>query len=71
VSATEAPSNVRAAADRLLASLGQPPVYCRVDLIVHKGEPLLMEAELIEPELYLTLAAGSPARFAEAVLATT
>jgi hypothetical protein len=48
-------------------ALPQPPVYGRVDLVLHDGAPLLMEVELIEPELWVTLAPDAPARFADAV----
>ena len=66
--ATIEPSSlVRAAADRIVNALPHEPVYCRVDLVLHDEMALLMEVELIEPELFLTLEPNAPARFADAV----
>jgi glutathione synthase/RimK-type ligase-like ATP-grasp enzyme len=42
-------------------------LYCRIDVVERAGKLLLMELELIEPELYLTLAEGSARRFAKAI----
>jgi len=42
-------------------------LYARVDLVRFEGAYRLMELELIEPSLYFTLDAESPARFARAV----
>jgi glutathione synthase/RimK-type ligase-like ATP-grasp enzyme len=42
-------------AGQALARLDDPPLYARVDLVAgFDGEPLLIELELIEPNLYLT-----------------
>jgi hypothetical protein len=44
------------------------PLYARVDLIAgDDGEPLLLELEAVEPNLYLAHSPGSPERFAQAV----
>lgn len=43
-------------------------LYCRIDVVERAGRLLLMELELIEPELFLTLAEGSAQRFAEAII---
>lgn len=43
-------------------------LYCRIDIIERAGKPTLMELELIEPEIYLTLAEGSAKRLAEAIV---
>lgn len=43
-------------------------LYCRIDIIERSGKPILMELELIEPEIYLTLAEGSAKRLAEAIV---
>jgi O-ureido-D-serine cyclo-ligase len=44
------------------------PLYARVDLIRdQKGEPVVLELELIEPSLFFPFAAGSAERFAAAV----
>jgi glutathione synthase/RimK-type ligase-like ATP-grasp enzyme len=50
------------------AALAGPVVYARVDLLPSPGGPLLMELELIEPQLGLALAPGSVDRLARAVL---
>ena len=39
-------------------------LYCRIDAVERDGKLLLMELELIEPELFLGLAEGSAERFA-------
>jgi glutathione synthase/RimK-type ligase-like ATP-grasp enzyme len=47
------------------------PVYARVDLVTDgRGEPVLLELEVIEPELYLATAPGSSERLAAAVRAS-
>ena len=43
-------------------------LYCRIDVVERNGRLLLMELELIEPELFLGLCEGSAARFAQAIL---
>ncbi|MDQ2631796.1 MAG: hypothetical protein M3Y75_12615 [Actinomycetota bacterium] len=56
-------------AERALETLGEAPLYARVDLVAGPdGEPRLIELELIEPNLYMDTAPGSPARLADAVL---
>ena len=53
-----------------LVGLDRPLVYARVDLVeVPYGPPLLMELELIEPELFLRADEEAPRRFAKACLA--
>jgi glutathione synthase/RimK-type ligase-like ATP-grasp enzyme len=42
-------------------------LYCRIDAVARDGKLLLMELELIEPELFLGLAEGAAERFAEAI----
>ncbi len=42
--------------------------YCRIDAVARKGKLVLMELELIEPELFLALAEGAAARFAKAIV---
>ena len=60
----------RAAADRALAVAGADLLYARVDLVRDcAGTPLLMELELVEPDLYLEYDSGAPDRFASAVAA--
>jgi glutathione synthase/RimK-type ligase-like ATP-grasp enzyme len=43
-------------------------LYCRIDVVEKAGKLVLMELELIEPELFLGLAEGAAERFAEAIL---
>ena len=60
---------LRAAADRVMRSLDETPLYARVDL-VHAGdgdEYWLMELELIEPSLYLRVDPHAPMRLARAI----
>ncbi|HET9838749.1 MAG TPA: hypothetical protein VFR84_10975 [Candidatus Angelobacter sp.] len=42
-------------------------LYCRIDAVEKDGRLLLMELELIEPELFLGLAEGAAERFAAAI----
>lgn len=56
-----------AAATNVLSALPEVPVYARVDGVVRGDEFLLMELELIEPNLFLGLCPGSAVSFAEAV----
>lgn len=42
-------------------------LYCRIDAIARDGKLVLMELELIEPELFLGLAEGATARFTKAI----
>ena len=46
-----------------------PPLYARVDGCLVDGELLLMELEVLEPELFLRCAPESPGRLADALLA--
>ncbi|HEU4719903.1 MAG TPA: hypothetical protein VFS59_00965 [Gemmatimonadaceae bacterium] len=67
----EPAAGVIAAALRVLEAVplaGAPPLYARVDGCVVDGELLLMELELLEPELFLRCSSAAPARFAEALL---
>ncbi|MDQ2895920.1 MAG: hypothetical protein M3Y09_09790 [Actinomycetota bacterium] len=51
-----------------LAALPAAPLYARIDL-VGAAAPKVMEAELIEPELFLGLAPGAARRYADALCA--
>lgn len=42
-------------------------LYCRIDAVEKDGQLILMEVELIEPELFLGLAEGAAERFAKAI----
>ncbi len=59
--------SVQAFGDRVLAAVTRPWLYARVDLIDAVGGPVLMELELIEPDLFLTPDAAG--RMAAALLA--
>jgi glutathione synthase/RimK-type ligase-like ATP-grasp enzyme len=56
-------------ARRALAAVGEPLLYARVDLVPGPDGPVVMELELVEPDLYLATAPGAAARLAEAVAA--
>lgn len=43
-------------------------LYCRIDVIARDSKLVLMELELIEPELFLGLAEGAAERFADAII---
>ncbi len=51
-----------------LAALPAAPLYARIDL-VGAAAPKVMEAELVEPELFLGLAPGAARRYADALCA--
>jgi glutathione synthase/RimK-type ligase-like ATP-grasp enzyme len=55
------------AADRALATVDPVPLYARVDGVESGGQFRLMELELIEPALYMSLAEGAAERFAAAI----
>ncbi len=56
-------------ARRVLAVLPEPPLYARVDLVPsgEHGGALLLELELTEPSLFLSMKEGSAERFARAI----
>jgi glutathione synthase/RimK-type ligase-like ATP-grasp enzyme len=54
---------------RAVACVDGPTMYARVDLLPEAdGNWVVGELELIEPELFLRLDGGSPARFADAIM---
>ena len=63
VSVHEPTSAELAVGTAVLAALPVSPLYARVDM-VGDARPQLMEAELIEPELFLPLCPGAAGRFA-------
>jgi glutathione synthase/RimK-type ligase-like ATP-grasp enzyme len=68
----EPTSAVIAAAERAIAAVpvaGEAPLYARVDCCVVEDELLLMELELLEPELFLRCAPEAAGRLADALLA--
>ncbi len=68
VTALAPPTAVLETARRALAVFGAPP-YARLDLVVSRGRPMVMEAELIEPVLFFAEAEGSAALMADALAA--
>ena len=55
-------------AERVVACCDPQPVYARVDVINdNRGELCVSELELIEPELWFRMHAGSVEQFAKAV----
>lgn len=58
----------RAVAAAVLRAAPRPTTYARIDLVTTADGPLLMEAELIEPELFLPYADGAPGRFADVLV---
>jgi glutathione synthase/RimK-type ligase-like ATP-grasp enzyme len=56
-------------AERAMAAAGAPTLYGRVDLVEGPdGEPLVMELELVEPELFLRYSAQAVERLVEGVI---
>ena len=49
----------RAVAEQVLAAIGEPVLYARVDLLPGPDGPLLLELELTEPYLFLGMADGA------------
>lgn len=66
----EPPAGALELAARTLAAIDRPLLYARIDMVRDAdGRWLLMEAELIEPDLYLGVDPARGAAFAEALLA--
>jgi hypothetical protein len=56
------------AAEAILAAVEEPLLYARIDLVRGlDGSPVLMELELVEPDLYLEFDVGGGSAFVEAV----
>ncbi len=68
VSAVTPPPAVRATAERALALFGAPP-YARLDLVLSRGTPLVMEVELIEPVLFFAQHRAAAASMLESLAA--
>lgn len=51
--AQQPPSEALDSAKRIVGVLPQQPIYARIDLILRGDTPLLVEIELIEPDLFL------------------
>ncbi len=65
---TSPPDVVLRGAENVLSTLGETPLYARVDGFLCAGEFRLVELELIEPSLYLAGDAEAAARFARSIL---
>lgn len=63
----EAPAALRAFGARVLATIPCAWTYARVDAVDTARGPLLMEVELIEPDLFFTPGGNGAARLAEAL----
>ncbi|MBR7800966.1 ATP-grasp domain-containing protein [Undibacterium fentianense] len=69
VHAVDVPDSMRLQAQAILHSLLRMPCYARVDGVLRDGQFILMELELVEPELFLELHPQAPLRFAQAIQA--
>jgi glutathione synthase/RimK-type ligase-like ATP-grasp enzyme len=68
ITAHQPSADERAAAEAILAAVEEPLFYARIDLVRGlDGGPVLMELELVEPDLYLDYAADGGAAWAETV----
>lgn len=68
ISRHEASADEIATCDSVLGAVEEELLYARIDLVRDPGgEPLLIELELIEPDLYLRFDAAEGAAFADAV----
>ena len=54
-------------ADRVMSTVPSQCLYARVDVVETNGGPVLMELELIEPELYFLVVPSAAGRFATAI----
>lgn len=54
--------------DTVMAQVPASCAYARVDMVDTTRGPLLMELELIEPELYFSIVPGSAERMARAIV---
>src|SRR5690606_38082218 len=62
------PPRLVADAARVIATLPEPPIYCRVDGVLTPEAFAVMEVECIDPVLFFGLHSPSAALFAAAVL---
>lgn len=65
----EATTAERAVARAVLDAVPWPTTYARIDLVRTADGPLLMEAELIEPELFLRAVPEAAGRYADVLVA--
>ena len=67
-SRADAPEDMCAQALKILKFLPRMPCYARVDGVVRGGAFLLMELELVEPQLFLDIEDQAAPRFAQAII---
>lgn len=67
VEETTPSADVLALASRVMSTVPEDCVYARVDIVESARGPLLMELELIEPELYFSIVSGSAERMAREI----
>ncbi len=63
----EPPAGAVELAQRVLAAIEEPLLYARIDMVKSGSNWVLMEAELVEPDFYLSQAPDGGRLFAEAV----
>ncbi|WP_298158711.1 transporter [Brevundimonas sp.] len=63
----EPPADAVALAERVLAAIAEPLLYARIDMVQSPDGWRLMEAELVEPDFYLSQSPDGGRLFAEAV----
>ncbi|MBI1835019.1 MAG: hypothetical protein HYR92_04560 [Burkholderiales bacterium] len=67
VQAMDIPLAIQEQAAAMLNKLERMPCYARVDGVIRDGQLILMELELLEPELFLELDKEAASRFANAI----
>jgi glutathione synthase/RimK-type ligase-like ATP-grasp enzyme len=65
--ATPSPAELDVA-QQAVAAAGEPLLYARVDLVPGPAGPVVMELELVEPDLFLGYSGGGAERLAEAIV---
>jgi glutathione synthase/RimK-type ligase-like ATP-grasp enzyme len=68
VEAMHATPELIAQAEKILQTLPSMPCYARVDGVIRDAQFLLMELELLEPELFLELAPHAATQLAQAII---
>ncbi len=61
------PAELTTQAEEILRLIEEPLLYARVDGVNSNGRFVLIELELIEPQLFLKIDTAAPRRFAEAI----
>src|ERR1044071_7192802 len=67
VAVTNPPADLRSFADRVMDTAAAECLYARVDAVESARGPLLMEMELIEPELYFLFVPEAAERMAHII----